>query len=75
MNTAATTVANKRQQMINLLDKQTTAGIIRIMEELNKRTDDAADLVYMAAFHVLGSRIGWEKAEEYSDNIMMGGAQ
>ena len=70
-----TTVAKKRQQMIDLLETQTTAGIIRIMQELNNRTDDAADLVYMAAFDVLGSRIGWDKAEEYSDNIMMGGVQ
>lgn len=64
------TAQAKKQEMLTLLATQTTAQIMRIMEELNKRTDDAADLVYELAFAILSERIGWEKAEEYSDNIM-----
>lgn len=63
-------VQAKKRQMLAMLAAQTTAQILRLMEELNKRTDESADLVYQLAFAVLSDRIGYEKAEEYSDNIM-----
>lgn len=59
-----------KQKMLALLATQTTAQLLRIMQQLNKRTDEAAELVYDLAFLVLSERLGFEKAEEYSDDIM-----
>lgn len=75
MSAIKQTVIEAREQMTEILDAMTTGGIIKVMQDADRRRDDAADLVYMIAFDVLASRIGWEKAEEYSDNIMRGGGK
>lgn len=67
MNAAAQAM---KQEMLALLATQTTAQLLRMMQQLNKRTDEAAELVYDLAFLVLSERLGFEKAEEYSDDIM-----
>lgn len=67
MNAAAQAM---KQEMLALLATQTTAQLLRMMQQLNKRTDEAAELVYDLAFLVLSERLGFEKAEQYSDNIM-----
>ena len=67
MNAAAQTM---KQEMLALLATQTTAQLLRMMQQLNKRTDEAAELVYDLAFLVLSERLGFEKAEQYSDDIM-----
>ena len=67
MNAAAPTM---KQEMLALLATQTTAQLLRMMQQLNKRTDEAAEVVYDLAFLVLSERLGFEKAEQYSDDIM-----
>ena len=67
MNAAAQAM---KQKMLALLATQTTAQLLRMMQQLSKRTDEGAELVYDLAFLVLSERIGFEKAEEYSDDIM-----
>ena len=67
MNAAAQAM---KQEMLALLATQTTAQLLRMMQQLNKRTDEAAELVYDLAFLVLSERLGFEKAEQYSDDIM-----
>ncbi|HBB25470.1 MAG TPA: hypothetical protein DCZ59_04325 [Bacteroidetes bacterium] len=75
MDAVTLTVKSNKQRIVEMLQALTTAHVLRIMQQLDKRADEAAELVYMIAFDVLCERIGWQKAEEYSDEIMRGGVK
>lgn len=74
MNTTQPTAANivraNRNNVISVLQAMTTNAILETMRELDKRADDASDILYMMAFDVLASRVGCDMAESHSDEIM-----